>query len=154
MPGKVELGLLDRCIIFATQKHAGQLDKVGLPYILHPLRVMLDPSLKTEEQQCVAVLHDVLEDTNTSYQELLFLTKNPDIVNSVIYLTHVKNAPNIEYWKQILEDPSGNARIVKLADIRDNTSEFRMTGLLKEDQMRLTIKYSQALQILNADQKA
>lgn len=49
--------ILDKCIIFAVQKHAGQLDKVGLPYILHPLRVMPDLSLETEEQRCIAVLH-------------------------------------------------------------------------------------------------
>lgn len=141
--------LLDRCIIFAVEKHAGQLDKGGLPYILHPLRVMLDPTMDTEEKKCVAVLHDVLEDTDATKAELFWLTENRNITNSVILLTHEKNEPNLTYWQSILQDPSGVARCVKLADIQDNLSPTRLGVLPQEDQERLRKKYARALEVLN-----
>lgn len=141
--------LLDRCIIFATEKHAGQLDKGGLPYILHPLRVMLDPSMDTEAKQCVAVLHDVLEDTDATKAEIIWLTESRDITNSVILLTHEKNEPNLSYWNNILLDPTGVARCVKLADIRDNLSPSRLSVLPQQDQERLRKKYAKALEVLN-----
>ena len=144
------MSLLEQCIIFATKKHFGQIDKAGLPYILHPLRVMLDPTLDTEEKRCVAILHDTLEDTNTTRDELFYLT-NDRIENSVYYLTHEKNIPNIQYWNKILEDPTGIARIVKLVDIQDNLSPTRLSVLSKTDQIRLCMKYAKAISIL--DQK-
>lgn len=144
-----EFSLLDRCIIFVIQKHSGQLDKVGLPYILHPLRVMSDLSLETEEQRCIAVLHDVLEDTDATKVDLFWLTESREITESVVYLTHPRNEPNPKYWQRILEDPTGNARAVKLADIRDNMSPARMQGLPILDQERMMHKYQAALHVLN-----
>jgi GTP diphosphokinase / guanosine-3',5'-bis(diphosphate) 3'-diphosphatase len=147
------MSLLDKCIIFAIQKHSGQIDKVGLPYIYHPLRVMLNPALKTEDQKCIAILHDVLEDTNCSQSELMDLGLNMYIRNSLLCLTHPKNEPNIHYWERILSDPTGNARLVKLADIEDNTSPARMNCLPEEDQIRLNSKYNRAMEILTKNYK-
>lgn len=145
----VTLRLLDRCIIFATEKHASQLDKVGLPYILHPLRVMTDPLLTTEEQRCIAVLHDVFEDCEVTTMELQELNLPDSILDSLDAITHYENEPNVEYWQRILKDPTGDAKAVKLADIRDNTSAFRMQGLPEEDRERMLKKYVQALHVLN-----
>lgn len=141
--------LLDRCIIFAVQKHAGQLDKVGLPYILHPLRVMTDPSLTTEVQRCIAIMHDVFEDCEVTGLELQELDLPSSMLDSLDAITHKNHEPNIEYYSRILDDPTGNALAVKLADIRDNTSEFRMRGLPEADRLRMTKKYQQALQVLD-----
>ncbi len=143
------LGLLDKCIIFATQKHAGQLDKVGLPYILHPLRVMSDLSLTTNDQRCIAVLHDVLEDCIVTENELCDLKLPGHIFESLIAITHNENERNTTYWQRILNDPTGDARIVKLADIQDNSSPFRMKGLQSKDIERLLNKYQQAWYYLN-----
>jgi (p)ppGpp synthase/HD superfamily hydrolase len=148
-----DLSLLDRCIIFATQKHAGQVDKVGLPYILHPLRVMSDLSLVNSDQHCIAVLHDVFEDCEVTAFEIRKLNLPNNILDSLDAITHYENEPNIQYWRRILMDPTGDARIVKLADIRDNSSEFRMQGLPEVDRIRMSKKYQEALQVLNADQK-
>ncbi len=146
--------LIDHCIIFATYKHAEQTDKNGLPYIFHPLRVMLDESLTTETQKCVAVCHDLLEDTTTTTEELKEIGLPETTINVIVALTHLKNEPNTTYWQRILNEPSGDAKLVKIADIKDNTSESRMNCLPEEVQARLKEKYYKALQYLNnADQK-
>lgn len=62
------MSTIERAIEIAARAHAGQVDKAGAPYILHPLRVML--AVKTEEQQMAAVLHDVVEDTEVTFNEL------------------------------------------------------------------------------------
>jgi (p)ppGpp synthase/HD superfamily hydrolase len=146
--------LIDHCIIFATYKHAEQTDKNGLPYIFHPLRVMLDESLTTETQKCVAVCHDLLEDTTTTTEELKEIGLPETTINVIVALTHLKNEPNTTYWQRILDEPSGDAKLVKIADIKDNTSESRMNCLPEEVQARLKEKYNEALQYLNnVDQK-
>lgn len=146
--------LIDHCIIFATYKHSGQLDKAGLPYIFHPLRVMLDESLTTETQKCIAVCHDLLEDTATTTEELKEIGLPETTITVIVALTHLKNEPNTTYWQRILDEPSGDAKLVKIADIKDNTSESRMNCLPEEVQARLKEKYYKALQYLNnVDQK-
>ena len=57
--------LLNLAIVVATNAHRGQKDKQGQPYILHPLRVMTNPRLVTDDETIIAVLHDVLADTDT-----------------------------------------------------------------------------------------
>ena len=146
--------LIDHCIIFATYKHAEQLDKLGLPYIYHPLRVMLDSSLTTENQKCVADCHDLLEDTTATIEELKEIGLPETTITVIVALTHLKNEPNTTYWQRILDEPSGDAKLVKIADIKDNTSESRMNCLPEEVQARLKEKYNKALQYLNnVDQK-
>jgi len=143
--------LIDNCIIFSTYKHAEQLDKLGSPYIYHPLRVMLDESLTTETQKCVAICHDLLEDTTTTIEELHKIGMSDDMITVIVALTHLENEPNTTYWQRILDEPSGDARLVKIADIKDNLSESRMSQLPEEVQTRLKEKYNRALQYL--DQK-
>lgn len=143
------LELLDRCIIYAVLKHSGQLDKAGLPYIYHPLRVMLSDLLVTEEQKCIAILHDTLEDTSATIVDLVTLGLPHRVVSAVVALTHIRNEPNIQYWQRVLDEPTGDARLVKLADIHDNTSETRLGCLTKEDQVRLQEKYKQAKEYLS-----
>ena len=143
--------LIDNCIIFSTYKHAEQLDKLGSPYIYHPLRVMLDESLTTETQKCVAICHDLLEDTTTTIEELHKIGMPDDMITVIVALTHLENEPNTTYWQRILDEPSGDARLVKIADIKDNLSESRMSQLPEEVQTRLKEKYNRALQYL--DQK-
>ena len=62
---------MEDAIAFAAKAHVAQRDKAGEPYILHPLRVMLDPSLRTVEERITAVLHDVMEDCGVTEEELL-----------------------------------------------------------------------------------
>jgi (p)ppGpp synthase/HD superfamily hydrolase len=63
---------LEDAIAFAAEKHGAEPkpDKAGQPYILHPLRVMLDPSLRTDEERITAVLHDIMEDCGVTAEQL------------------------------------------------------------------------------------
>lgn len=65
------MSTLEKAIALAAKKHAGQIDKAGQPYILHPLRLMLN--VDTIEQKMVAVMHDLLEDTDTTIVDLISL---------------------------------------------------------------------------------
>jgi len=145
---KGEVTLLEWAIKLALEAHEGQKDKVGRPYILHPLSVMFDSSLTTDEERVVAVLHDVLEDTDMPESYFEYIGMTPSQIHSIKCLTHGKGEPNIEYWERVLSDPTGVAKKVKIADIKHNTSPERMEGLPLEDALRMTEKYKKALQVL------
>ena len=138
---------LDIAIMIAVASHAGQVDKVGLPYILHPLHVMLQ--MKTESERIVAVLHDVLEDCPQI--SLSDITDRIDMaeeeVKALVALTHLKNEPYIDYLKRILT--AGKIAVnVKQEDVRHNSSFNRMNGLPSEVIERMMKKYKIALEML------
>lgn len=107
--------LLETAIIYAVNKHKNQKLKNGLPYITHPLHVM--DNVKTTKQKIVAVLHDVLEDTDASYQELFFIF-GAEISDCVNILTRNKTLEYAEYIKNI--KTNHDATIVKIEDIKHN----------------------------------
>jgi (p)ppGpp synthase/HD superfamily hydrolase len=113
---------LDTAIKLATEGHAGQVDKVGQPYILHPLRVML--AMKTENERIVAVLHDAVEDTPWTCDDLYWQHGfKPQIVQAVAVLTRGKDEDYFEFIRRLM--PNEIARAVKIADIRDNLDPSR-----------------------------
>lgn len=89
---------LDRAIILATRAHSGQIDKSGLPYILHPLRVML--KMTTEEERIIAVLHDVLEDTDVTAHDLSAEGFSDEIVEAVQALSRSEDEDYHEFVKR------------------------------------------------------
>jgi GTP diphosphokinase / guanosine-3',5'-bis(diphosphate) 3'-diphosphatase len=150
--------LLDGAIQIACHYHAGQIDKIGKPYIMHPLHVMLDPELETEEERTLAVLHDVLEDTqdDEDLREIallditsLFDEHNcPKLLGILKLLTHKPGTRYEDYISKIYNSHDLSAIAVKLADIQHNMSEERLKYLPKEDQERLRDKYTRALATL------
>lgn len=138
--------LIERAILKATRYHVAQRDKVGEPYILHPIRVMLTVSSLPE--RCVAVLHDVLEDTSCTEQELRENFTN-EIVNAVVAITKVEGETYQEYLKKVKANPI--ARTVKIADVRDNASPIRLYKLDPKTVQRLTLKYLKAIKYLEAE---
>jgi GTP diphosphokinase / guanosine-3',5'-bis(diphosphate) 3'-diphosphatase len=116
--------LINRAITFAVKAHGGQLDKAGQPYILHPLRVML--SMKTETGRICAVLHDVLEDTDVTKNDIIGAF-GVDIYAVVETLTKRKDEDYFDYIKRIRPHPT--AKAVKLADLHDNMDLGRMAVL-------------------------
>jgi (p)ppGpp synthase/HD superfamily hydrolase len=101
----------------ATLKHDGQFDKQGIPYIEHPKRVaasLSDPGLKI-----VALLHDTLEDTDCTREELLASGIDPVYVDMISAMTHSKDEPYLDYICR-LKETTPEVVPVKLADIRDN----------------------------------
>ena len=123
---------LEQAISIASLAHAGQLDKGGEPYILHPLRVMM--KLKDEKQRIVAVLHDVIEDTKVTIQDLLDQGLDCDLANIVLILTRRKDENYDEYINRICYDEL--AMRVKLADLNDNMDMSRIDILTKKDYQR------------------
>lgn len=138
--------MLNKAIILATTKHAMQKDKGGQPYILHPLRVMLNSSLATNEERIVAVLHDVIEDTDCSVAVLGEQGFTPDIIAAIAAITHLENESQLDYLSRVKANPL--AMTVKLADITDNLTPARLDQLSALDRQRLTQKYKIALDYL------
>lgn len=124
--------MLSKALKFATEKHAGQTRKVsGLPYIVHPVEVaFLLPTFKDsaylEELQAVCILHDTLEDTDTTFEELSFAF-SPLVASVVLELTsdadRIKAVGKSAYLKQKLLGVSSYALLVKLVDRLSNVSD-------------------------------
>ena len=125
----------------AYRAHHGQLDYNGIPYILHP--VHLAEQMDDEISCCVALLHDVVEDTDTTLDELKSIFP-PEVTNAVALLTHNDG----DYVRKIKENPI--AKKVKLADLAHNSDQSRCTGsdLSEEQLLRWKRKYEKAFELL------
>jgi len=137
--------MLDTALLLAVRAHSGQVDKCGEPYILHLLRVMigLGPSA-SEEDRCVAVLHDILEDTRVTLTELEDAKFPDDVVLAVDLLTR-NGEPYRQYLERLAKDPM--ARRVKLCDLRDNLDPQRIAKLPAR-YADLSARYRDALMML------
>lgn len=128
----------------ATIRHHGQKDHAGKPYIGHPLRVMA--KMRTSEARMAAVLHDIIEDTETTLEELRQLGYPEAVVQAVDRLTHRAGESYDDYIDRVGSDPL--AREVKLADLEDNMDLGRIAKPTKTDLQRLA-KYRKAWERLN-----
>ena len=137
------MSTLEQAIIIAANAHAKQTDKSGAPYILHPLRLMLQA--KTEEEQITALLHDVVEDSPVTLDELKTAGFSITVLEAVRTLTRLEDMSYDQYLKGI----AGNdlARRVKLLDLADNMNLERIKNPTEEDFSRLE-KYKKALTFL------
>lgn len=125
---------LERAIAFAVAKHAGQVDKVGQPYILHPLRVMAQ--MENDICRIAAVLHDVVEDCDdVAMADIEALDLPAEAVEVVALLTHPDDEPYQDYIVRVGRHPL--ARQVKLGDLRDNMNVLRLAEVTGKEQKRL-----------------
>jgi (p)ppGpp synthase/HD superfamily hydrolase len=108
---------IEKAIQIAARAHEGQVDKQGLPYILHPLRVM--DGVEGLDAKIVAVLHDVVEDTSVTFDDLEQAGFSREVLAAVRCVTHAEGESYAEYVVRCRDDPI--ARRVKLADLADNT---------------------------------
>jgi len=140
--------MLEKAIALAANAHAGQKDKAGYPYILHPLRVMLN--MTTESEMIAAVLHDIVEDTQITSEELRRQGFSEDILDAVRLLTKQDKDKQdyLSYIGQIRQNPI--ARKVKLADLEDNMNIRRLKDqdYLNESDVARLKKYYQAWKIM------
>jgi (p)ppGpp synthase/HD superfamily hydrolase len=130
------MATLDRAIEIAAHAHAGQLDKQGLPYILHPLRVMM--AVQGEEAQIVAVLHDVLEDTSVTEAELHREGFSEPVIAGVLGVTRKAGESYTDFVIRAAAHPTANQ--VKLADLADNARLDRAllrVGSIDRDMARM-----------------
>jgi hypothetical protein len=119
---------IERAIIIAAEAHSGQRDKLGEPYIQHPLRVMLSVAWHSPSAQTVAALHDVVEDCpNWPLARLVSEGLSEAEALAIDAITKRRGEPYKDYLCRVY----GNelAYTVKLADIEDNTSPRRAAGL-------------------------
>lgn len=139
------LDQLERAIEIAVQVHKGQKDKGGSPYMLHPLRVMLGCHNPTE--MICAVLHDVVEDTYISLDDLLNEGFSEDIIVALDHLTRRKGEDYDTYINRIL----GNelACMVKMEDLKDNINISRIPYPTQKDFDRQE-KYEKAYEKIHA----
>lgn len=137
------MSTLEKAIALAATQHAGQLDKGGQPYILHPLRLMLQFSNPT--LQIIAVLHDILEDTATTAEDLKALGFSAEIIQSIQALTKQTGESRLEAAKRTTLNPL--ATQVKYVDVLDNMNLSRINNPTARDFARLE-EYKEVLEIL------
>lgn len=126
--------MLSRMIVLATERHAGQYDRGGVPYILHPLTVMHRLRTDDEELQTIAVGHDLLEDTATTADELLAMF-TARVVRGIVALTKYKGQDEDEYRRQVKANI--DAVRVKREDLRHNSDIRRLKGVRPKDIERM-----------------
>lgn len=137
------MATLERAVALAATVHDGQRDKAGQAYILHPLRVMM--SMTTDEERMVAVLHDVVEDTDVTLDGLREQGFSEDVVRAVDCLTKRRGEGYPDFIQRVATDPL--ARLVKLADLEDNLNLLRL-GFLDEKALERMDKYHRAWALL------
>ncbi|MDP3600953.1 MAG: HD domain-containing protein [Bosea sp. (in: a-proteobacteria)] len=138
------MATLERAIEIAAHAHRNQTDKAGNPYIAHPFRVALGFIRRGDEERAIiAVLHDVIEDTNITGLDLLRKGFSPAIVEAVKALSRDEG----ETYEAFIERAAANplARPVKAADLIDNMDAARLGRLPRDQAAKLTKKYEGAL---------
>jgi len=131
---------LERAIAIAATAHAGQVDKGGAPYILHPLKVML--RMSTLEERIVAVLHDVVEDCGISLDDLRKEGFIEEVLSAIESVTKVPGESYEDFVDRAAQNPIG--RVVKLADLEENSDLSRIASPSWEDLERIE-KYRRAI---------
>ncbi|TFD30306.1 HD domain-containing protein [Cryobacterium cryoconiti] len=135
---------LHDAITLARTAHTGQVDRVGVAYIYHPLAVM--QRVSGTEAKIVGVLHDVVEHTDTTLADLRSRGFAEHIVEAVDAVTKVKGESIEEYLARVKANPL--ALIVKKADLSHNADPARQTGLSAASRGRLMQKYERSALLL------
>jgi (p)ppGpp synthase/HD superfamily hydrolase len=127
--------LLNHMILLATNYHTGQFDRGGVPYILHSLKVMHYIRTDDEELQCIALGHDLIEDTDCTYEELRNVGMTERIIAGITALTKQRGQSYQEYKEA--DFSNHDAMIVKMADLRHNSDIRRLKGVTEKDIARI-----------------
>jgi len=136
---------IDDAVRIARDAHADQVDKSGRPYIEHPLRVM--SRVDGEYAKMTAVLHDVVEDTGVTPDDLHAAGCPHRVVDAVVAISKRPGERTPDYLARVAADPI--AIVVKRADIADNSSPQRLDRLDADTRERLRHKYATALRLLD-----
>lgn len=139
------MSTVERAIQLAATAHAGQVDKAGQPYILHPLRVML--RVEKPEERIAAVLHDVVEDTEVTLDDLANEGFSQHVIEAVETLTKKPGEDRLEAAARAARNKI--ARAVKLEDNAENMDLTRIQDSTEKDRARLE-EYKAVLALLLA----
>ncbi len=135
--------LTKKALKISFKAHKDQVDKSGMPYVYHPYE--LATQMKTEAETCVALLHDVVEDTSITFEELIEEGFGDEIIAALRLLTHNDGSKYFDYVRRIKDNPI--AKNVKLADLRHNSTESRLDKITPKDIERKD-NYKKAMNIL------
>jgi len=135
--------LTKKALKIAYEAHKEQYDKSGMPYIFHPYEVAED--MKTEEGVVTALLHDVVEDSNVTFEDLIAVGIPDNAIIALKLLTHNDETPYLEYVTKI--KINSLAKTVKLADLKHNSDLTRIEEPNEWDYKRID-KYKKAIDIL------
>ena len=136
--------MLELSLSIATEAHKGQFDKAGVDYVEHPIYVA--SQVDTEEEKAVALLHDVIEDSPFTAEELLLAGLLETVVTAVQILSKKKGQDYQTYLENVKSNPL--ARVVKLADLKHNSDLSRLSSVTDKDLERLE-KYKKAIDYLS-----
>jgi len=147
------MSTLEKAIALAAKSHVGMTDKAGAPYILHPLRVMM--KMNTIDEMIVAILHDVVEDTEVTFDDLRQMGFNEAVIDGVSSVTltereeATKNDESVymAFIRRAAANPIG--RKVKLADLEDNMDITRIANPTDKDRNRIA-KYCRAVALIKS----
>jgi len=137
--------MLEKAFKISYMAHKGQMDKGGAPYYLHPIFVALN--METEDQKIVALLHDVVEDTEITLDDLRQEGFSENIVEAVDAIT--KKGEAYEVYLQKVK-ANALARAVKIGDLKHNSDITRIKNPTEKDIKRIE-KYKKSLDYLLAD---
>lgn len=135
--------MLEKAILIATIAHKGQIDKGGAPYIMHLIRVM--NAGNTENEKICGILHDLIEDTEWTFEKLKEEGFDDEIIEALRCVTRLPNENYEEFIARIITNPL--AIKIKLNDLKDNMDITRLSFISEEDCERLN-KYLKAYQFL------
>ena len=139
--------LTKKALKLCFEAHKEQVDKTGLPYVFHPFH--LAEEMDDEVSTVCALLHDVVEDTDYTLDDLSVMGFPPEVIEVLTLLTHVDDVPYMDYVREIAGNET--AKKVKIADLRHNSDLSRL-DIVDEWTEKRNKKYSEALGILGAKQ--
>ena len=137
------IATVEDAVSIAARAHRGQKDKAGATYLLHPLRMML--RMDTEAAMMAAVLHDVVEDTEWTFERLREAGFSEEVLEAIDCLTHREGESYQEFVERVRTNPI--ARQVKIADLEDNMNVRRINQIGPKELERLE-KYHRAWRVL------
>lgn len=135
-----------KALMLCFDSHKDQVDKTGLPYVFHPFH--LAEQMDDEISTVCALLHDVVEDTDTTFDELSEMGFPNEVIDVLKLLTHAPEEEYMEYVEKISENPT--ATKVKIADLMHNSDLSRM-DTVDEWALKRTEKYKNALKLLQKE---
>lgn len=137
--------LTKKAMRISFEAHKNQTDKNGMPYIFHPIH--LAEQMTDEKTICVALLHDVVEDTDITFEQLEEAGFSKDIVDALKLMTHDESVPYMGYVESIKTNSIATA--VKLADLKHNSDLTRL-DVIDEKAIKRAEKYKRAIELLLA----
>ncbi len=136
--------LTKKALAMCFEAHRDQVDKSGLPYVFHPFH--LAEQMDDEASVCVALLHDVMEDTDYTVDDIRVLGMPAAVIEALLLLTHDASEPYLDYVARVARNPL--AAKVKRADLRHNSDLSRLDEVTDLDRARVE-KYQKALAIID-----